>query len=173
MRKKFRILQTAACAAVCLLFAVGCGKAKRELLWYQDAMRSVVLEKDGYIWRITPEADGYTGEMLAPESVAGVSFFVSSGAAYAVYGDLRIPVRSSVGGMEPILSLLHLKIEDLIRIEADEEAALVYACFRQENAVCTVGMSQDGLPVFFSVESDGETVRYTVQSFSTEDESEK
>lgn len=172
MRTKPRILQTAACAAVCLLLLFGCGTEKRSLLWYQENMSSVTLESDGYLFRIVPERDGYRCTLLSPESVSGISFFCGEGTAYAEYGNLHIPIRAgTVGGMERMLPCLSLQEENLLHIEADRETGLVHARFRMENAICTVGMASDSLPIFFLVESGEETIRYAVQTWETAGES--
>lgn len=155
----------ALCAVLCFLL-LGCTPlSSRPLLWYQDSLTSVILQTEDTLWEITPIPGGFTAEILAPSSAAGVTFTVTDTATQVHLGEVRIPVsRAMTERCEALYSLLRLTEEELIGVDAPGEDPEGISCahFRRGTTEITVGLRTDGLPAYFDFTADGVTERIFV-----------
>lgn len=160
MRRLFAL-----CAALCFLF-VGCGPtSSRPLLWYQDTLTEITLCEGDTTWRMTPIPGGYTAEILAPASIAGITITVTDTASQIHLGEVRIPVsRAITEKCDTLFSLLSLTEEELIGVNApgDDPEGITCARFRRDEAEITAGLNTDGLPAYFDRTVDGITERIFV-----------
>ena len=165
----------ALCAAFCFLLA-GCGSIhSRPLLWYQESLTEITLRDGDTVWRMTPVPGGFTAEILAPDSVAGIVLTVTDTAAQAGLGEVQIPVSEAITGQCcQLFSLLCLTEETLIGLEApgEDPEGISRARFRQSNAEITLGLRPDGLPAFFDITTHGITRRILVSDIRWSDDSE-
>ena len=153
------------CAALCFLLA-GCAPAhSRPLLWYQDSLTEVTLRDGDTTWRITPVPGGYTAEILAPVSIAGITFTVTDTASRVHLGEVHIPVTHAMTETcENLFALLSLKEEELTRVDApgEDPEGITCARFRRGKAEITLGLTANGLPAYFDRTIDGITERIFV-----------
>lgn len=163
----------ALCAILCLIFPGCTPKNTRPLLWYQDAFTGATLSDGDTTWRIAPIPGGFTAEMIAPASVAGITFTITDTAGEVSLGDLHIPVSEAMsGGCMRLMDLFRLREDQLIGVDAakDDPEGITYARFRTDTAEYTVGIRPDGLPAFFEEITNGITVRYTVSEIRCGDD---
>jgi len=162
----------AACAAVCVLLLcslAGCGGEARSLLWYQDSAAYAELAEgeSGRVWRITRMDGGFEAVLTAPASVAGVTFTVTGDTAYAVSGEVKIPVGARMTqGARRAAACLALSEEMLSGIESDPpagEAWAVLAHFRGADADYAVAVGADGLPLWIEETRAGAVCRFAVR----------
>ena len=163
----------ALCAALCFLL-VGCGPANsRPLLWYQDAFSEITLRDGDTVWHLTPVPGGYTAEILAPASIAGITFTVTDTAAGVHLGEVHIPVtRAMTETCENLFALLSLKEEELTRVDApgEDPEGITCARFRRGEAEITLGLTANGLPAYFDRTIDGITERIFVSEIVCSDD---
>ena len=161
------------CAALCFLLA-GCAPAhSRPLLWYQDSLTEVTLRDGDTTWRITPVSGGYTAEILAPVSIAGITFTVTDTASRVHLGEVHIPVtRAMTETCENLFALLSLKEEELTRVDApgEDPEGITCARFRRGEAEITLGLTANGLPAYFDRTIDGITERIFVSEIVCSDD---
>ena len=161
------------CAALCFLLA-GCAPAhSRPLLWYQDSLTEVTLRDGDTTWRITPVPGGYTAEILAPVSIAGITFTVTDTASRVHLGEVHIPVTHAMTETcENLFALLSLKEEELTRVDApgEDPEGITCARFRRGEAEITLGLTANGIPAYFDRTIDGITERIFVSEIVCSDD---
>ena len=163
----------ALCAALSFLL-VGCGPANsRPLLWYQESLTEVTLQDGNTVWRMTPVPGGYTAEIHAPASIAGITFTVTDTAAGVHLGEVQIPVtRAMTEKCDHLFSLFSLTEEELTGVEApgDDPEGITCARFRRGEAEITLGLTADGIPAYFDRTIDGITERIFVSEIVCSDD---
>ena len=133
---------------VSLLLLAGCAKDSRSLLWYQDGFSAAVLEKDGIVWEITPRTDGVSVTILAPDTLAGITWCFSGDTVFLETGTLRLPVTEAMTETpRSLLSLFHLAEEDLLSLKAAETGT--EARFSGEDGEILITFRDGGLPLSF------------------------
>lgn len=166
MRSLGHHLQTAACAAVCLLFLAGCGSAPRDLLWYQDSLISATLSREETVCRLCPTEDGYTVEILAPASLSGIQFTVNEAGAFVSSGSVTLPAQGRMRTLPDAAAAL-FRLDPAFLSELRVENGVTSAVFEQPSSVYTVRIGAEGLPLSFLSESADGTVLWQVSEIIT------
>lgn len=142
-----------------LLFA-GCAGEKRPLLWYQEGFSQAVLEKDGVLWEIAPNPDGFSATILSPDTLSGVTWHFAGDTVFLSVGNVRLPVTEAMTETpRRLLSLFALCEEDLTKLTVLKNESLVEARFLGENGEILLKIGDGGLPLSFHTPFGDYTVR--------------
>ncbi len=142
-----------------LLFA-GCSGESRPLLWYQTGFSSATLEKDGVVWEILPQPDGFSAVIVAPQSLAGITWHFAGDTALLSVGDVRIPVTEAMTETpRRLFSLFALSEENLVSLEAGADRTGTHARFTGEDGEILLKIGDSGLPLSFHTPFGDCTVR--------------
>lgn len=144
--------------AVCLALA-GCESENRSLLWYQECLSEVTVAEGERVWKLTPTADGFSVEILAPSAAAGVTFRIAETSASVSVGGVQIPAGDAMtAGARRVIALFTLSEERLVGVEADRDGEAVIARYETDAGTVTVTIGDGGIPLSFETEGTKWTV---------------